>query len=269
MRISDVDNYRSRIDAVYGTIALDFVGAQMDSGQIRGKDVLSLVEMRDSGNILLHREPVTNVLFNKILDLRRKNRAYSHGNYIPSLSLAEKVMSRDENNKNCALLLLFLSDGKPSDTGHTDVNWAVQKRVLSLYATFGSRLTIGTIGFAQNTDFSVLEAMANAPKKFDLKGCTGIFYKSDLCARALGNAISQLTTKLSATRTTLTLTAAKGPLKDYKKEEYSMDLKKLSPNDWDFFTERLSRARWSPTEKDWIYNYSLVAKGASCLVVSF
>lgn len=267
MRTSDVDNYRSRIDAVYGTIALDYVGAQMDNGQIRGTDVLSLIEMRDSGNILLYREPITNVLYNKILDLRETNRAYSHGNYIPSLALAEKVLSKDKENINCALLLLFLSDGKPSDQGHLDVNWAVLTKVHSLYQTFKSRLTIGTIGFAQNTDFTVLESMANAPKTFNLSGCVGIFQKSDLCARTLGNAISSLSTRLSATRTTLTLTAARGPVRDYTKEKYNMDLRLLSKGDWGIYTEGLSRVRWSTRDNDWKYYESLFSDRASAVVM--
>ena len=267
MRTSDVDHYKSRIDAVYGTIALDFVGAQMDSGQIRGTDVLSLIEMRDEGNILLYREPITNVLFNKILDLRHTNRAYSHGNYIPSLLMAEKVLNKDKVNKNCALLLLFLSDGKPSDQGHIDINWAVLRRVQGLYESFGSRLTLGTIGFAQNTDFSVLESMANAPKLLNLPGCIGIFQKSDLCARALGNAISSLSTRLSATRTSLSLTSTRGALRIYGKEEYNMEVGKLSKEGWNFYTNDLARVRWSQKDNDWIFHECLASNLSSAVVI--
>ncbi len=40
----------------------------------------------------------------------------SHGFYVPALEEAARIVAADKPNKGCALLLLFISDGKPSDS---------------------------------------------------------------------------------------------------------------------------------------------------------
>ena len=123
---------------------------------------------------------------------------------------------------SCALLLLFLSDGKPSDripsnlehdfgdatySSHKQLNSAkcehvVEIRIGELASQFGRRLTVATIGFGSpREDFSVLTKMANTSKDY---GCIGIFQAPSLTVESLGTAMSSLTLSLTETKTELT-----------------------------------------------------------------
>eukprot|EP00808_Paulinella_micropora_P015082 g20980.t1 len=85
----------------------------------------------------------------------------------------------DRDNKNCALLLLFLSDGKPSDKlpkGETPQHLAFRTKlaISLLAASFGSLLTVGTIGFGgglrQQEQFSLLREMAETATAAGARG---------------------------------------------------------------------------------------------------
>ncbi|KAJ3288812.1 hypothetical protein HDU79_004566 [Rhizoclosmatium sp. JEL0117] len=172
MKTSDVDNFRTRADAVYGTLALDFVGAQLDQGLLRGTDVVSVIEMRDEAEVVLEREPITNVLFNKLIERRTKSKPASHGNYVNAFKAAQELFEVDEYNETCALLLIFLSDGKPSDQvtkySGQSVQDLISTRIASMALDFGNRLILGTVGFAKDQDFSVLDQMAKDATHLDL-----------------------------------------------------------------------------------------------------
>jgi hypothetical protein len=76
MRTCDVVDFKTRSEAVYGTIALDLLGKRLDSGQVRPTDVVSVIEMNDEASLLLEREPMTNVLYNKLVDRRLQARPH-------------------------------------------------------------------------------------------------------------------------------------------------------------------------------------------------
>ena len=94
----------------------------------------------------------------------------------PALAAAEKCLMRGTAG-NCALLLLFLSNGQPSDhiigrrawKGRTcKVKMGIyhseytKSHVAAIASRFGRRLTLGTIGFGQPLEeFAVLKAMAS------------------------------------------------------------------------------------------------------------
>ena len=61
------------------------------------------------------REPIGRVLYNRLVDIRDKVQPRSHGNYMPSLDLAEQMLRDDYNQPSRGLVFLFLSDGRPSD----------------------------------------------------------------------------------------------------------------------------------------------------------
>ena len=128
-----------------------------------------------------------------------------------SLDAAEKVLKKFSHG-SCALLLLFLSDGKPSDLwtpGATDTpegrkflsdrhETMMRNQISKLSRQYGKRLTIGTIGFAdESKNFSVLKGMADEANTFS----KGMY----LHARAdLGLAITSLVTSLTSTMTEIT-----------------------------------------------------------------
>ncbi|KAJ3228534.1 hypothetical protein HDU81_006133 [Chytriomyces hyalinus] len=257
MRTSDVDSFKTRADAVYATLALDFIGAQLDQAMLRGTDVVSLIEMRQDATIVFEREPITNHLFNMLLDHSTHSNPYSHGNYINAFRAAQSLFEEDMCNDTCALMLLFLSDGKPSDSVARGPNSSVQSmidiEIKSMALDFGTRLTVGTIGFAKDEDFSVLNEMA---KTATGAGCNGIFLKSDSCAVALSKSISRLTSSLSLTRTRLSSlghAGFRGQLREVEKESFEKDLGQLSHSGWNVYKDGVQKCCWNPMILDWDY----------------
>ncbi|KAG1675173.1 hypothetical protein FOA52_003396 [Chlamydomonas sp. UWO 241] len=208
MRTCDVTDHKTRSDAVFGCVALDLLGRQIDSGACTSAltDAVSLIEMRDDATTVFEREPMTNVLFNKIL--RRKTEAHpsSHGNYLPALDQAIQIMEADRGNSACALVLLFLSDGRPSNRFTTEIEPAVA----SVARDFGGQLTVAVIGFGgQENDFAMLRRMAGAAST---AGAHSTFSFSGSDSTQLSTAITKLSSRLSSTRTRLTaLTSLAGP----------------------------------------------------------
>jgi hypothetical protein len=57
MRTCDVNCFRSRSDAAYGTLALDYIAEQLyQQGDEFFVDAVTIVEMNDTGSILMHKE---------------------------------------------------------------------------------------------------------------------------------------------------------------------------------------------------------------------
>ncbi|CAK4072177.1 unnamed protein product [Aphanomyces euteiches] len=214
IRTSDVDDFRTRSDAVFGTIALDLIGKHLDDdqGAISGTDVMTIVEMRDEATTVFYREPLTNVLFNKVVahmvtwEILGRYRC-GHG-----------AMELDEPEDSCAVMLMFLSDGKPSD-GKKSFIEQLKSRMDDLGARFGPRLRVGMIGFAgSGNDFSVLQDMTKMAQQ---AGAHGTFSNPQVCATKLSSAVTELRSDLSATRTALMTTGMS--MAPRKLQEVSME----------------------------------------------
>lgn len=67
MKTCDIFDFRNRSMAVFGTLALDFVAKQRVSGEGTDTDVVSLVAMRDEGEVVFEREPMGLVLYNRLV----------------------------------------------------------------------------------------------------------------------------------------------------------------------------------------------------------
>lgn len=206
MRTADVARFGSRADAVFGTLALDFVGRQVDAGLAAMTDAVSLVLMRESPTVVFDREPVTNVLFNKFA--ARIGRAWTAdgargpGCFAPALEAAARLFDGDAGNGAVALSLLFLSDGRPSDTGPYEA--AVLGAVSALASRNRGRFSAVMVGFTgrEGEDFALMRRMAEAATA---AGAHGSFHHA--CAGSsdgLSVAVSSLVASLSATRTSIT-----------------------------------------------------------------
>lgn len=117
MKKSDVTGHRTRSRAAYYTIANEMIALPLSYDQIAYTDVVTVIEMRDDAVICtsINKEPITWELHNKLVDLSNETfRVNGHGNYLPSLFQALKVLD-ETNHQHCALMLLFLSDGRPPD----------------------------------------------------------------------------------------------------------------------------------------------------------
>lgn len=59
MRTCDVNGFRSRSDAAFGTLALDYIAEQLyQQGDGFFVDAVTIVKMNDTGSILFHKEPL-------------------------------------------------------------------------------------------------------------------------------------------------------------------------------------------------------------------
>eukprot|EP00241_Pyramimonas_parkeae_P004104 CAMPEP_0114246224 /NCGR_PEP_ID=MMETSP0058-20121206/12339_1 /TAXON_ID=36894 /ORGANISM="Pyramimonas parkeae, CCMP726" /LENGTH=673 /DNA_ID=CAMNT_0001359377 /DNA_START=223 /DNA_END=2241 /DNA_ORIENTATION=- len=217
MRNTDLEDGATRSDAVWLTLAMDFVARRLESGEACGTDVFSLVLMSHDSTVAFRHRPVDWILYNDIILYLRTAMPKSAGNYFPALDAAEKLLLSNEHG-SCALLLLFLSDGKPSDqlprnasiamrsgfhtTPSIKYNRLVHERIGTLASRFGRRLTVATIGFGgAREDFSVLTTMANVSRDY---GSMGVFQAPALTVESLGNAMTSLTASLTQTKAELT-----------------------------------------------------------------
>lgn len=76
------------------------------------------------------------VLYNRFVDIHHKVKPRSHGNYLPSLDQAEKLLQTDSNHPATALCLLFLSDGKPSDNSTGILRCNPQEALVAMCVTY-------------------------------------------------------------------------------------------------------------------------------------
>ena len=205
MRKTDVEGGATRSDAVWLTLAVDFVAKQIEAKESSDTDVVSIVAMGKTDTILVDRQPHDWLLFNTVIDLLRNQEPFFEGNYLPALDASETLFLSNTYG-SCALTLFFLSDGRPSDElpagTYGGAASLMETRIDSLASRFGRRLSVFTVGFAgPYEDFSVLEKMAGRPAQFQ---SNGRFLAACLNPEALGNAFSSITSSLNQTRSELT-----------------------------------------------------------------
>ena len=229
MRTADVPGFESRAQAVYDCLVRDFAAPQVKTGAASDV-VVSLISMGDNATVLLKTQPLDETL---IANLERigKRRPKSHGNYIPALDKALEVMAADAANR-ASVLLLFFSDGAPSDTskmecehglavfdfnhkedpkmGHRSAGsaWSCRKnlhakvksecldRIKRIGQIFGrDKVILRTLAFGPpKEDFTLLNQMADALPR-------GEFQKLGLNAGSLRTAFSSLSSSMSELRT--------------------------------------------------------------------
>jgi hypothetical protein len=196
MRFDDINGARCRADAVWTTIASNYVLDPLKEGALSSSDVVSVVAFRDTAEVLVAQAPVDYVLFNRILTFREYEtvRPEGPGNYLPALDVAESLLKWNKLG-SCALSLLFFSDGKPSDRGN------FVARTGQIAAKYGHRLTMSCIGMAEpSEDFAILQAMVEEARDF---GVQAVFQRPTLHLSELSVAISSLASSLCTTKTSM------------------------------------------------------------------
>jgi len=250
MNEADVFGHRSRSRAAFYAIANEMIVAPLIHGHFTYTDVVTLVEMRTESEIFptIYMEPFTWELYNKIVALAGEPlRAKGCGNYVPALETCYHLLNKTDN-KNCALLLLFLSDGRPSDKA---LKRGMSTRDLCLNAVnsicgkFGKRLAFGGFGFASNSDpnrFELMRAMVDSAKGF---GCNAVFAEG-IDTQSIRRALQGMTTSLISTKTGLSSLAGgvmrtagepkalvKGMVEDRAREDGADII--FDPNQYDFY----------------------------------
>lgn len=265
MRKTDVQGGATRSDAVWLTLALDFVAKRIETGVASPSDVVSVLDCWCLGGkckLVINCEPTNWVLFNTVLGLLRSQEPFFEGNYLPALDMAEELLL-DNTNGNCAMTLFFLSDGKPSDqlprqpTGiqvdpMTRFASLVGERVDSIACHFGRRLTVKAVGFGSaDEDFSVLQTIANRSQQF---GCDSGFHAANLTALSLSNAFQSLSTSLTMTKTELSgdVTSSQRAVRDVRREaRNTRDELQLSVN-WLHYPRIVQRVVWDWRTRQWV-----------------
>ena len=79
---------------------------------------------------------MTKVLFNFLVHRADSNPPNSHGNYLPAISKIKQVLYSDLANSQCAVLVLFMSDGKPSDVVARGPGTITEKQVRLWISSF-------------------------------------------------------------------------------------------------------------------------------------
>ena len=234
MRSTDVEDGATRSDAVWLTLALTWVGDELKAGTRQSTDVISIVSMRDSATLLVDKQPVDWVLYNTLVGFLRSSKPAEGGNYEKAIELSEQCLMHNTKGA-CALALLFLSDGKPSDKfvcpapdgkrsasltraerdlrrirgeiyslGDAAVarDKKLSSRIGKLASRFGRRLTFGTIGFANSSEeFATLQSLTRECVTY---GCQASFHKPALTARSLQRVLTSLSSTLTSTKTEMT-----------------------------------------------------------------
>lgn len=219
MATHDINLHRDRQTAAYTVTALEFIAEQLFNGTANNSDVVSLVEFNSTAKVIFSREPVSWVLYNRLL-ARRDARNFQaretakmmelyrcDSNYLPALDAVEKLLLTGYH-ENCALSLFFLSDGAPSDARELGLTPAAAQRRMCLRmeqiaAKFGCSLGISMVGFGNALqDFTALKSMVEAVNG-SASEATADFVYCDKMSNAIGTAVTSLVTSLTATRTVL------------------------------------------------------------------
>ena len=208
MRITDTETGIQRSDLAWLTLAISAVGEPLKNGTRKSTDVFSLVSMREGGEILIKQQPFDWLLFNKIIDCLRSETPLGHGNYYPALDLANSLLLSNFYG-GCALMLTFLSDGRPSDKLQKGPGCVLEKhsynvkmRIEVLARQCGNRLTVGAIPIGRSDErFQTLRAMVEGARDY---GSRASFHPPTLSPNTVSKSLSSLATSLTATMVAMT-----------------------------------------------------------------
>ena len=219
MTTHDIDLYRCRQTAAYTMTALEFVAEQIFNGTANNRDLFSLVEFSKTSQVVFRREPLSWVLYNKILTRRdtrtfEKRQAdqtndmlYSNSNYLPALEKAKQLLA-EGNHETCALNMYFLSDGAPTDARELGITpHALKRKLLSrvheIATEFGKQLNVQLVGFGSGvSDFTTLRDMAQAINAAPGEAKAEFLF-CDKMANQMRTAASSLIASSTLTRTSL------------------------------------------------------------------
>jgi hypothetical protein len=242
------------------SIALDYLAHRLELGQACVTDVLSIVTLGDVPKIIIEEEPCTWRLYNKVVDIYKQQlvRPRGHGPFLPALTIAETLLSRNMNT-SCAHALLFLSDGRPSDAsvGQGGVEDIIAK-IGNLASNFGRRLNFTAIGIGDYQEFDVLESMVAAAKDYQ---AIAQFCLPSMTSSSLGSTFTSAATSLTTTQTEMTnvATSKQYQVRNVKRESRTKARESItSVSSDEFYIYRIDgvvRSVWkedNKSEKDFV-----------------
>lgn len=220
MRNSDVYGCRTRLGAVWLSIAQDFIEYRLKAGMAGPMDVVTVILMGENAKVLIDRYPTDKVLYNLVLryyyDSEEADVLYQQGTYVPntlirpaghgcygpSLRTAEELFIKHDNS-SCALQLLLLSDGRPSDgisLKYDTVQNLLKSSVEKMASRFGKRFNFAAIGMGNMKDYDCLKSMVETCQDF---GGNSSLQVPGLSCAEIGAAFSSVATSLMTCQTEL------------------------------------------------------------------
>jgi len=221
MREADVDGFRSRSHAAYGTLSLEFLAEQLSSRpnpQDLFAESVTVVEMREEGEVIFYKEPFDWVLFNRLLKRPNISRPSFGGNYNKSLEKVSQMIQKEHSNLLSDgvehgdlpnFSLVFLSDGKPSDTTPAKNVKERASILTSLSVSLKDKFSLFALGVGnREAEFEQLQLMVDTVTK---NGGNGQFVHAGISTVKLANTFSQISNTLTSQRTTLLDSALPNP----------------------------------------------------------
>lgn len=236
MSTHDIALHRDRQIAAYSITAMEFVAEQLFKQTATNSDVVTLIEFDRNAREVFSKEPFSWELYNKLLNRRSKrcyvsregdrqlDRLNGDSNYLKALDTADIALSYIDHPR-CAISLLFLSDGAPTDATTMKLTpWAAEtlmtEKIAAIAKKYKERLNIQMIGFGDSfQDFTVLTNLAEAATGTK-SGTKAEFTYCGKAADKIGSAVSSLVSSTTETRTYL-LTSDSG--KSLNKREVQME----------------------------------------------
>ena len=123
------------------------------------------------------------------------------------MEAANNVLKSIDHDR-CALSLLFLSDGSPTDASNLNLTPRAAKRLMAekveeMAQRYEEKLNIQMVGFgSESQDFSVLEHLVEAATSVE-SGTKAVFTYCGKVADRIGSAVSSLVSSTTETRTQL------------------------------------------------------------------
>lgn len=219
MKLSDVPCARNRSCAVFSAILLDFLLESMVKSQANNHDVMSIMDMRDSTRVVLDREPLDEMTYNKIIQLMYKVKPGGQGNFIPAFEAASKQLSEMfSHHRQCNVHVIFLTDGRPSDQ-KKNVSWQANRSNLSqsdwVLEEVKTRLRMIAQNLREKGSFTFLTfgAESSGKRSFDflvqlsectkMAGCQSKAIDTEKSTARLGSTLTSISSETTARSTSL------------------------------------------------------------------
>lgn len=229
---ADVNGSRTRLGAVWQSLAQDYVDQRIRTGMACDQDIVTIILMGEKARILVDRCPTDYVLYNNLVHFfhdseladreycswkhgngkgrkrQRRDDAFvfpgGHGCYEPALKLAESTLQQYDNGSS-ALSLMVLSDGRPSDSYVYRSSAETSQKTLSQHVSdmackFGRRFNFFTIGMGSFEKYDVLQTLVQSAQDY---GSLGVFQVPSMSCAAIGAAISSVAASLTETQSEL------------------------------------------------------------------
>ena len=201
MRIDDINGAKCRSHCIMSVLARDFVEKPLKRKERSHLDLISVVAMiNQDATVILDREPVTWLLYNRLVELGEWKHLRPNGriNFLPALTKAEEMLSSPVHD-DLALSLFFFAVDKPSDKCPTE---RFDRKAASIASKFNGRISASFIGMtnSEEMDDTVLRSMAKTAQEC---GAEARFSMPPKDTRAFSGSTSSLASSLTMTKMNL------------------------------------------------------------------